>query len=128
LNASRCTPATLHAAHHPVKPQRTATPAKRRKPCAGRAFEEGLKDSNLAAASSASLLTGRLLRPDVDAAPDNIDAGVRVGAQVQIPRRWMWSAGVGGHHDGRVAVCEVLHRRGAGLPERRPVVCSSRTG
>jgi hypothetical protein len=61
-----------------------------------------------------ALLTGRLLRPHVDAAPTDIDLGVRVGPQVEVPGRGAGGAGVGGDNNERVVVCQVLHRRGPG--------------
>ena len=52
-----------------------------------------------------ALVAGGLSCANVDGARTDLDLGVRVGAQVEIPGRRAGGAGVRGHDDERVVVC-----------------------
>jgi len=75
-----------------------------------------------------ALLTGRLVRPDVDAAPTDLDSGVPVGMQVQIPGRGRAAPAL----EATTTNVSPSARYCTGVlrvhPERRPVVCSKSTG
>jgi hypothetical protein len=66
---------------------------------------------------------GGLLRLNVDAARTNLDKGLRVRPQVQVPGRGTSRAAVGSHDHEPGAVCEVLDGRRpshAGAPADGP--------
>ena len=67
-----------------------------------------------------ALVAGGLSCANVDGARTDLDMGVRVGTQVEIPGRRAGGAGVRGHDDERVVVCEVLHRRDVGARGAAP--------